>query len=958
MKKLLLALSLLICLCLCISALGQEQVSYATWRLGVSETPPGVTPLSVPLDAAVAQDMPGFELLPDGSLSTGGQGSVLFEVDVPEEALYEIQVEYMPGSGGGSDIQRSVLINGCLPFMEAEGLVFHRLWNDANRDYQTVEGNQPFPSQVEVPAFRTVRLSDPLGYVVRPFLFQFKQGVNSIIFQSIQDGMIIKSLQLMPPEKLPDYQDYLQTALQAGLNYSQTAPVQIEAEEAAVKSSPSLYPLNDRTSPKTTPYHPSYIVLNSIGGSAWNTPGDFIAWDIEAPEEGLYRIGLRFKQSTLRGMYAARSLRINGQVPFSEAEELRFYHGNGFQFGVLGDDKTTEGGYWFHLQKGVNRIELAVALGDLGDVLSQIDDATADLNSLYRDIIAITGTAPDVNRNYQLFLRVPGLQDNLIQMKERLTQIHEALSALIGEGNERAAGLTRLLSLMDDLIEGEEQVVKNLSSFKESITSMGKSVLDLKDSPMVLDWLMLLGKDTPEVDVSGSFGDKVNHSIGAFLGSFTNDYNVSDQKQTDSDQPVIDVWVSSGRDQFQVIRRLINESFTPLTGIRVNLRLIGTDVLLPATFTGTGPEVALQIGNTAPVNFAFRGAALDLMEFSDIDTVLEHFLPASLGSYRYEGGLYALPDQMSFPVLYYRKDILNQLGIDVPETWTDLIELIPELQKGNMEIYLDTNPPQTLGAAVSMGNARPVNTVFLSRLLQTGGQIYSPGGERCLFDSEEANLAFRWWTQFYTQHGFPRDIDFITRFRLGEVPLGIVDLSAYNALAVSAPEIRNQWSIAKVPGTELEDGTISHAVPCVTGASMIIKNIAEARGTKEASWEFLKWWTSQDTQSKYAREMEAILGPAGRYLVSNLESYRAASWPLDIKQTLMEVLDDLHGVPEVPGGYITGRYLNNAFLSVITAYENPSDVLFENVVQINDEIAAKRAEFGLTTDQAEGGEAQ
>jgi len=176
-------------------------------------------------------------------------------------------------------------------------------------------------------------------------------------------------------------------------------------------------------------------------------------------------------------------------------------------------------------------------------------------------------------------------------------------------------------------------------------------------------------------------------------------------------------------------------------------------------------------------------------------------------------------------------------------------------------------------------------------------------------------------------------------------------------LAVSAPEIRNQWSIARVPGTVQDDGTISHAVPCVTGASMIIKNIADSNGTKEESWEFLKWWTSHDTQIKYAREMEAVLGPSGRYLVSNLDAYREVSWPQDIRHTLDSILSDLRGVPEVPGGYITGRYLNNAFLSVITSYTNPSDVLFENVILINDEITAKRTEFGLSVYQAKGGEA-
>ena len=945
--------------CLLSAQAGDEVLPYREQDALNAHLPAAVQPLALDLAAFTGEGMADAALLEDGSLLTGGSGAVMFTFQAPQEALYEIEIEYMPGSGSGSSIERNLYLNGMLPFEEAKGLAFSRLWNDANRDYQSISGNQPFPSQVEVPQWRTVRLSDALGYVTEPFRFHVLAGENTLRIESIQDGMFIRSITLIPPSKLPAYRDYLTDALAQGATYANIAPIKVQGEDAALKSSPSFYPVNDRTSSMSEPYHPSYIVLNTIGGTAWNAPGEWLAWDFDVPQDGLYRLAMRYKQSALRGMYAARRLRINGEVPFQEADELRFHHASGFQFRPIGArmDAREDEGYWLYLKKGVNRIELEVALGAMGNVLSDIDLITADLNRLYRDVIAITGTVPDVNRNYQLFSRIPHLRNDLYAFQDRLQNISDRLSALTGEGNERAAGLTRLLVMMDSLTEGEEQMVRHLSSFKESITSMGKSVLDLKDQPLLVDWLMLLGKDTPRIKVNGSFFDNLAHNARAFAGSFTNDYNTVGGQEAIEAATEIDVWISSGRDQFEVIRRLINESFTPETGIRVNLKLIATDVLLPATFTGTGPEVALQIGNTAPVNFAFRGAAQDLREFSDYEEVAARFLPAAMRSYTYEGGVYALPDQMSFPVMFYRKDILDELGLDVPETWTDMIDMIPEFQKGNMDIYLDTNPPQTLGAAVSMGNSRPVNTVFLSRLYQTGGDVYDENGERCLFDTEEANLAFRWWTQFYTQHGFARDIDFITRFRLGETPLGIVDLSTYNSLAVSAPEIRNQWSIARVPGTVQDDGTISHAVPCVTGASMIIKNIADSNGTKEESWEFLKWWTSHDTQIKYAREMEAVLGPSGRYLVSNLDAYREVSWPQDIRHTLDSILSDLRGVPEVPGGYITGRYLNNAFLSVITSYTNPSDVLFENVILINDEITAKRTEFGLSVYQAKGGEA-
>lgn len=893
--------------------------------------------------------MDGAYALDESTLYTTAEGWVEYRVDAPEDAMYAVSVRYFPGKGTGADIQRSLSVNGAIPCDEFAALSFSRMWNNENDDYKLVKGNQPFPSQVETPEWREVYLTDANGYIQTPLLIALSKGENTLRFTSVREDMMLGEIRLTPPQVTEGYSDYLAKKVTEGAKYYSGEAVKIQAEDAALKSGPSFYPLNDRTSPLTEPYHYSNIVLNMIGGSAWNEPGEWIAWDIDVPEAGLYRIGFRFKQSDLRGLYATRKLTVNGEVPFTEAGDLRFYYGSDWQFGALGEYNTegeslTE--YWIYLEKGVNRISLEVALGALGGILTDLNDVTNDLNALYREIVAITGSSPDAYRDYQIFTRIPDLSDRLRAYQTRVNDILERLTALTGSNSERTAGMTRLTAMIDKLAADENKVVKQLSAFKECITSMGKSVLDLADQPLKIDYIMVYGTETPDVKADAGFFQSAWHSIRAFVGSFTNDYNVS-VSAVDSDAAEIDVWLSTGRDQFDVIRRLINESFEPAYGVKVNLKLIGADVVLPATATGNGPDVAIQIANSAPVNFAFRDAALDLTQFEDYEEIAARFSDAALLSAEYEGGMYGLPDQMSYPVMFVRTDILKQLGLSVPETWTDLIEMISVLEKNNMEIYLDTNPVSTLGAALSMGNSRAINTVFLSLLYQSGGEIYADGGKMTGLGSLEANASFKYWTKFYTQHNFPQDIDFTTRFRIGEVPVGIVDLGYYNTLAVSAPEIRGNWTIARVPGTRQEDGSVRHDVPCVTSAAMIVKNMAEANGTVSESWDFLKWWTAAETQTAYAREMEAVLGTAGRYLVANLESYENAVWPGTMQETVRTVLNDLHGIPQVPGGYITGRYVYNAFITVITDYENAADTLFEYNEMIDKEITKKREEFGL-----------
>ena len=92
------------------------------------------------------------------------------------------------------------------------------------------------------------------------------------------------------------------------------------------------------------------------------------------------------------------------------------------------------------------------------------------------------------------------------------------------------------------------------------------------------------------------------------------------------------------------------------------------------------------------------------------------------------------------------------------------------------------------------------------------------------------------------------------RFRLGECPIIISDYTLYNNLQVSAPDIKGLWGMAPVPGIVMEDGTINNAVGSTGQACVVMKSSKDL----EASWEFLKWWTSADTQIAYGLKPELL----------------------------------------------------------------------------------------------------
>src|SRR5690606_41188825 len=125
----------------------------------------------------------------------------------------------------------------------------------------------------------------------------------------------------------------------------------------------------------------------------------------------------------------------------------------------------------------------------------------------------------------------------------------------------------------------------------------------------------------------------------------------------------------------------------------------------------------MQVGEDIPINYAMRNAAADLTQFDDFEEVTKRFRESGLVPYRYNDGVYALSEQQTFPMLFYRKDILEELGLTPPETWQDVYNMISVLQKPNMEFYLPLESGATNIPMVP-------NATFAMLLYQKGAEFY------------------------------------------------------------------------------------------------------------------------------------------------------------------------------------------------------------------------------------------
>ena len=149
--------------------------------------------------------------------------------------------------------------------------------------------------------------------------------------------------------------------------------------------------------------------------------------------------------------------------------------------------------------------------------------------------------------------------------------------------------------------------------------------------------------------------------------------------------------------------------------------------------------------------------------------------------------------------------------------------------------------------------------------------------------------------------------------------------------------------MTKVPGTKREDGSVDYAQNVSSSGAIMFENTKD----KEAAWAFIEWYTRNDMQTRYGTELESIMGAAGRYAAANTEAFRNLAWTRQQTRLLSEQMEDLVGVPEVPGSYFTARTITLAFNDAYIEMENPYKALSERAEDLDDEIARKYEEFGL-----------
>lgn len=851
-----------------------------------------------------------------------------FDINVNAAEKYNYEITYRTIKGRQISPKADITIKGD-KVSYLQHIEFTRIWRDirnSNRFQRDRFGNEIFPETEELSEWQTVAFGISIDSGSKAV--ELPAGKYSVEVKIICESVEISKIELCTPSFI-DYEDYKLNNIKN--NKSKCDSIRIQAELIHKKSHSSIMPTYDRSSPSIEPNFSDKISLNIIGGSCYSKEGQWIEWQFDVNKNGVYMLDFRYQQDALREIGVGRRIKIDGKVPFKEFDNILFPYSQNYRIQRLCDENKVP--YAVYFEKGKHTLRLEVNAAHLETDIIALREFIKKCDSMYRKIISITGTSPDVYRDYYLDKELPELMPFLKEAKKDLESISSSIekSSNNKEGSETSL-LYDMIRVIDSFLKEPFKIPSRLSNLKNSIDSIADMVATLSNQALILDYITL----TPygEKIESGKCGifEYLWFRIKSFSHSFIMDYTVSSDGTISKN---INVWLglsdiltggtASGRDQMQIIKRLSDDSFSEKYGIGVNLSLVSTgDTLVQAILADKGPDVAMFVSETTVANLALRGVLGNMKIMEGFEEQKLQFYESAFIPFTINGGIYAMPETQNFNMMFYRKDIFKELGIKPPETWEEFYNVQKILAQNKLEIGV----PES-------------QTIFEMLLLQRGGNIYVNDLTESGLKSQNSVQAFTQWTDLYIKHGLPLVFDFFNRFRTGEMPLGIMNYTMYNQLSVAAPEIEGLWEMVPIPGMVDENKNINRRQSSVNNGCIVID---KSNHTKDA-YSFVKWWTDSKTQLQFGRQVEAILGKSARYNTANIKAFEDLNWNVSERHNLKKAWEDVSDIEMTVASYYVSRCISNAFRRVVYNFENTRDVIYSYSDDIDRELERKHEIF-------------
>lgn len=853
--------------------------------------------------------------------------SVSFQVETDKDAFVYPLFTYRMMDNTILDTTYSLTVDGEMPFDECSSLKLDSWWKVPEEFAVDRYGNEVSPMPEKVFDWTTQQLTTESALQDDGLGIYLTAGVHEWTITCLEGAFELEKISFFVPEEPAAAEPH---PLSGGKT------ITLEAERADLRSSPSIRS-NALFNADLTPYDPSSKKINYIEDDTWEYAGEKLIYSFSVEESGWYGLVLRCRQNGKTDFPVFRSAYIDQVIPSDSFKCFAIDTQKSFaNYFVKNSDGTLATVY---LEKGEHTLTLMASAEPFASAIDDLNRIADEMSDFGLKVSKITGGNTDTYRDFDLAAYGLDVTTALSGWREELEVIYEQLTAF--SQAEEPGELSNLRIAINQLAVLEREpndLPKKLSLFTEGSASARYYVVELADSlqsgALGLDSICFIGDESLLAEEK-SLLEKVGLSVERFIYSFgTQSYEVGQ-----GNGEALQVWMNRPRQVLEILQQMIDSEFTPATGIKVDLSIMpDANKLILANASDETPDVVIGISSGSIFDMAARGLLVDMRDYESFKEVASLFPEGLLIPGCYNDGCYALPETFNFYVLFYRKDILDSIGIQVPQSMEEVLTILPTLQRYGMN-YNDF---------VSNSTGYKGFGITLPYIVQSGGKLFESGNWTTLLDTEEALNGIKRLTDNFIVYGMDYEVSsFYQSFRDGTLPIGTSNMATYMLLLNAAPEISGKWEIALFPGYTDGNGEVQRWT-CNSGESSAI--FASSEMTEEA-WQFLEWYMSTEAQVEFGYRLQATMGNEYLWNSANTEAFRQSSWPTKDKEVILAQLEWSYEPSRVLGMYMVEREVSNAVNAIVQDSENVRTAMDNAVKRINREVKRKAEMYGQNEDE-------
>ncbi len=865
----------------------------------------------------------------DGAVAKVSAGDLFgMKVDVPRDGLYYIGFDYLSYDESILPIELSFMVDGEFLFYETRSLKFETTW--ASRSEKSIDryGNEIVVMPDKLKRWEYKELSDSSYRYSAPLKVELSAGTHEITIGVKEGHFLLGNLRLKAP--------YVPAEPTGPQKADGNELITIEAEEFYLRNDSSIHAIGEYDT-AITPTYVKETRLNTIDEASFDKAGQTVSYRFDVVNAGYYHIALNYRQSERNGFPVFINYKIDGEIPDSDFENYPMTDTTKYRTSTLNDAEGKA--LSVYLEPGQHTISMTISADPVRYALEEVDKLISEISDLSLEVTKAAGTNKDKYRDLKITRYIPGVADTMQSWVDRLYDITARAGKYVGTDDpEKVAAFSYLMiaaKQLKTLAEEPNDLVYRVDELSTSSNSINTQIANFVD---------LINKNNIAVDRIYIYQDgaKLPGKLGFFaalklkIGRFFNSFFGQSYSAANTDKSHIQVWVNRPRQYVEIMQKMIDDSFTPKTGIQVDLSLM-TDAqkLILSNASGDTPDIATGINYSIPFELAIRGALVDLTKFDNYREVFGRYSDGILVPSVIGDGLYSLPETMNFYVLFCRTDILDKLGLSAPDTLDDLIAMLPDLQMRGLNVFY---PSASMSGMRNFHATTPI-------IYQNGGVLYGKTALELMLDSERTVYGFTELTELFTLYDLPVDVpNFYQHFRNGDLAMGIADFNSYNLILNAAPEIANSWSISPIPGVYDEStGKINRFMSGGAESTVMFSSNNER---EQQAWDFMEWWSSTEVQAEFGQMLQIMYGDEYIWPTANLEAFKLLPYPTSDKDIILEQAEAILEAPRLLGSYMLEREMSNAFNDIVVNGETVRSRVDDAVKVIDREVKRKLEEFG------------